>query len=118
MNLKKIIKNSSNFFLKHLKSITVLFSFVIILIIGFFLYFNFYQTIISAKQIIILQTDIAPSTVDIKLLNDVEKKYENKLKPTVFSWEKFSNIFSTNINLQNPSPVNSTLNNVNPQINF
>lgn len=117
MNLKKIIKNTSSFLLKHLKSMSIIFSLLIILLIGFFLYFNFYQTIISAKQIIVLQTDIAPSTINTKLLDEVELNYHNKLKPTNYSWDKFSNIFSLNLN-QQYLENNSNLNNVSPQINF
>lgn len=118
MNIKKIIKKTSTFFLKHLKSMTIIFSLIIIVAIGFFLYFNFYQTIISAKQIIVLQTDIAPSTVNVKLLDEVELQYENKLKTTNYSWDKFSNIFSVITSQPSGSFSNSNLNNVSPQISF
>lgn len=117
MKLNKIFKKFNLFFLKNIKSISIIFSILIILIIGFFLYFNFYQTIISAKQIIVLQSDIAPATINTKLLDEVELNFENKLKPTNYNWDKFSNIFSQNLS-QQYLKNNSNFDNISPQINF
>ncbi len=116
MNIKKTLQNTNKFLLKHLKLLTIFFSFLIVLGIGIFLYFNFYQTIISAKQIIVLQSDIAPATINIKLLDQVEAKYQEKIKPTNYKWERFTNIFATN--QTNSSPNNFTPSNINPQISF
>jgi hypothetical protein len=116
MEIKQILHKLNHYILNHLKTYTIIFSVLLVIIIGIFLYYNFYQTIISTKEIIILQEDIAPATINIELLNKVEKTFQSKQVKTNFDWKQYNKIFNS---LDNPLPADSTLeNNIQPQTNF
>lgn len=93
MDLKQSLQKINHYFINHLKIYTIIFSFFLVIGIGIFLYFNFYQTIISAKEIIILQADIAPATINLELLKKVEDSYQKKLVNSNFDWKQFDKIF-------------------------
>jgi len=76
--LKKI-KLLGAWILTHLTPVSIGLSIILILGIGIFLYKNFYLTIISAKEIIILQKDISVGSLRIDLLETIENNYQNKL---------------------------------------
>lgn len=93
MDLKLFLQKLNRYFINHLKIYTIIFSFFLVVGIGVFLYFNFYQTIISAKEIIILQADIAPAAINLELLKKVEDSYQKKLIDSNFNWEQFDKLF-------------------------
>lgn len=93
MDLKLFLQKLNRYFINHLKIYTIFFSFFLVIGIGIFLYFNFYQTIISAKEIIILQADIAPAAINLELLKKVEDSYQKKLIDSNFNWEQFDKLF-------------------------
>lgn len=76
--LKKI-KQIGPWVLKHLTVTSITLSLLLIVSIGIFLYKNFYLTIISAKEIIILQKDISLGSLKIDLLEKAENNYQDKL---------------------------------------
>jgi len=116
MNLKKFLQQLNHYFINHLKIYTIIFSFFLVIGIGVFLYFNFYQTIISAKEIIILQTDIAPAAINLKLLKKVEDSYQKKLINFNFDWEQFDKLF---LPIRNESANNSfSEEDIKPQMSF
>jgi len=116
MKIITTFKKFKNTLLNHIKTLTILFSILIVTGVGLFLYYNFYQTIISAKQIIILQSDIAPSTVDIRLLEQVENKFKIKTQPKNINWDNFKNIFSGNLTVTNNQ--DSIDSDISPKISF
>lgn len=98
MNIKTItnkFKIISSFFIKHIKSSSILISIILVGSIGIFLYFNFYQTMISAKKIIILQADVSPAKIKINLLEKIKDKYQKKLEIKEYNWDKYQNVFKT-----------------------
>ncbi len=98
MNLKTItnkLKTIFSFFIKHIKSSSILISVILVVLIGFFLYFNFYQTIISAKKIIVLQADVSPALIKIHFLEKIQTKYLEKLEVEEYNWDKYQSIFKT-----------------------
>jgi len=116
MNLKKFLQQLNHYFINHLKIYTIIFSFFLVIGIGVFLYFNFYQTIISAKEIIILQADIAPAAINLKLLKKVEDSYQKKLINFNFDWEQFDKLF---LPIRNESANNSfSEEDIKPQMSF
>lgn len=116
MDIKQSLHKLNHYFINHLKIYTVIFSFFLVVGIGVFLYFNFYQTIISAKEIIILQADIAPAAINLELLKKVEDSYQKKLVNANFDWKQFDKLFLPIRNelLNNPSSEE----NIKPQTSF
>jgi hypothetical protein len=116
MDLKQFLQKLNHYFINHLKIYTVIFSFFLVIGIGVFLYFNFYQTIISAKEIIILQADIAPAAINLELLKKVEDSYQKKLINSNFNWEQFDKLF---LPIRNESINNSfSEEDIKPQTSF
>lgn len=103
MKINLQLKKLSKWLIIQLNPIIIFASILIIVIFGFFLYFNFYQTIISAKEIIILQADVTPGKINITLLDKIETSYQNKLEPQEYDWSQFSRYFSSNFSTSGSS---------------
>ena len=68
----------------------------IILILGIsanFLYKNFYKTLASTEEIMVLRNQIALEQVNVNLFNQVTKAIENKKAAPKVDWTTFKNPF-------------------------
>ncbi len=65
----------------------------VLLVLGFFLYGNIYQTITQSEQIIILKQEVAPDIVNMKKFNDVLQKITKKTSLKEIDWKKINNPF-------------------------
>ena len=98
MDLKIIVKKLKvipAFLIRHIKSSSIFISIILVGLIGLFLYFNFYQTIISAKKIIVLQADVSPAIIKIHYLEKIQTKYLEKLEVKEYDWNEYQSAFKT-----------------------
>ena len=77
----------------HIKIIISVLFILIITGFGFFLYRDFYLTIISAQEIVILESEIGSTTIKTDLLESLEQKQKQKQSLIQRDWSKFKNIF-------------------------
>jgi len=60
-------------------------SLAITTVIGLFLYFDFYKTIIYAQDVVILKQDVLVDDIDIEKFNSVYKTHQYKIKSVISS---------------------------------
>jgi len=60
-------------------------SLTITTVIGLFLYFDFYKTMIYAQDVVILKQDVLVDDIDIQKFNSVYKTHQYKIKSAVSS---------------------------------
>ena len=77
-NLLKI--STSKIFIYFYASIAVL-SFAIIVCVSLFLYKNFYQTITSSEEVLVLRREVAIEDIDMNKFEEIVKKIEVKTEP-------------------------------------
>jgi len=69
-----IVKKVNHFFFSFL----IILSFVVLALVSWFLYNNFYQTIASSKKIVVLRQEVALEEINIdkfeKLIEEIEAK--------------------------------------------
>ncbi|MGB0757128.1 MAG: hypothetical protein ACPGO5_01605 [Patescibacteria group bacterium] len=113
------IKKVLSVALGQIKHIAIILSIVLLLSFGWFLYQNFYTTIISAREIVILESEVSSNNVDIHLLQRVEKSHAAKQEIQIKSWgvmrSAFSDTPATNNDLQLDDPFS---NEVTPRVTF
>ena len=77
-NLLKI--STGKIFLYFYVSIAVL-GFAIIACVSLFLYKNFYQTITSSAEVLVLRREVAIEDIDMNKFEEIVKKIEAKTEP-------------------------------------
>jgi flagellar basal body-associated protein FliL len=77
----------------------------IIIILGWFLYKHFYQTVTQSKQIDFLRHEVAPDTINLEKVNKVLQLLNEKtnLEKTI-NWPEIKNPFNTTAVKQPPVP--------------
>jgi uncharacterized membrane protein YvbJ len=77
----KLLKISiSRMFLYFYSSIVII-SLIILVCVSLFLYKNFYQTITSSEEILVLRREVAIEDIDMGKFEEIIKKIEEKTKP-------------------------------------
>lgn len=104
------IKKLLRLLLKYLKLLSVFIAIALIASIGYFLYKNLYLTIISAKEIIVLQKDISLGRIRMDILETVENNLQNKLAIPEIGESTEKQIFETNDTV-NEININTNSNN-------
>ncbi len=88
MNFKKLFKKKKVFThtedpVSKLRFGITIASFLLVTILFIFLYRNFYQTIVQARLVIVLQQEVALQNVDIKAYNAVYAQHQFKQSYTL-----------------------------------
>lgn len=80
------LRKTTKFMLDHLILVSIGISVIIIVFMGYFLYNNFYRTIIAARQVIVLESEVAQMQIDMDKLNSVYERYQKKLNLPLYQW--------------------------------
>ncbi len=109
LNLSKIKK--INFrqilsrLLNHIQLIAVTMSLVLIVGFGLFLYRDFYLTIIFAREIVLLESEVSEITINKDFLNSIEQRHKQKQSLIIRDWSGFNNVFYRSTTPRNDNPV-------------
>ncbi len=128
--MKKISPPKINFrdildiIISKLRIIVVILSILVITGFGFFLYRDFYLTIISAREIVILQNEVAATAINSDELESATQKHKQKQSLPIRDWSDFQNIFNKKIenaaqftsNQQNKTNINTS--SIKPKTSF
>ena len=90
--------------LKYLYWFVALIAVVVAAILGFFLYKNFYQTITSSEEIILLKSEVAPDTINMKKVEAILKALAEKTAANDMDWQKIRNPFNMPIKNTSVTP--------------
>lgn len=80
-------------FFRHYFQITIILVLVVCALVFLFLYQNVYQTMVAAKEIMVLQPQVIPESFDQNLLQQTQQSLIKKQQETNVSWEKLTNPF-------------------------
>lgn len=100
-NMKKVtlphfdIREIIDKLLSKLRLISTVFAIIFILFFGWFLYENFYKTIISAQEVTDLKAQVAQVKLNTKNLNYVIEMYNKKMAIPDRNWSQFSSILTS-----------------------
>ncbi len=98
--MKKISPPKINFrdildiIISKLRIIVVVLSILVITGFGFFLYRDFYLTIISAREIVVLQNEVASTAINADELESATQKHKQKQSLPIRDWSNLQNIFN------------------------
>jgi len=112
LKLSKIKRIKFSFSLRYFYVLVFMLVIVVISMLGFFLYKNFYQTIAQTEQIILLRKEVAPDTIDINKVNKVLDALDKKTTTTIdIEYSKIKNPFSSKPDEQTTAEVQPTVEN-------
>ena len=107
MKLKIKFKIEFKSVAKYLYFAAIFLFFLSLSLVIYFLYQNFYQTILGSEEILILKQQIAPESFDIEKFNQIIEKMEAKQEEKETDWNKIGNIFKRGQRPQTPPANNS-----------
>ncbi|MDD5072044.1 MAG: hypothetical protein PHQ42_04925 [Patescibacteria group bacterium] len=77
----KLLKISISRMFLYFYSLIVIIGLVVLACVSLFLYKNFYQTITSSEEILVLRREVAIEDIDMGKFEEIIKKIEEKTEP-------------------------------------